>query len=248
MTMNRSELVRAVFPLLRELDSCVELLGSGCFFRKNDQTYVVSAAHVLKSLAATPDDVGVPAGPTTGTTQSVWTLGKGRLGLSDEETYDVAVYRLDDPSVVARIEDLGWLVLSASDVDAGPGGGGVHVLFGWPLEQVTVEATTMLSPKGKPVLVETQRIAPPVADLTDSKMPLHSADMFLQWPTGSKLDFYGVSGAPIWVERASGNGVEYPSPRLKLAGVEHRVLDSKYIRGTLWGIVGRAIEQMEAKP
>jgi hypothetical protein len=245
--VNKAGVLKCVFPILRDYGDCVELLGCGCLFSFRSKLYVVSCVHVIKHLEHAADDIGIPDGPELGTSHGVSTLGRGKLWLTGEDVYDVGVFRLDDPNVVARLASAGWVPLTETDICSdGIPAGDRCIVVGWPLSGVKVTYDTMLNPVGQMFIVDTRRMNTPQAFPATSPMPIHPADLFFEWPGKETPDLVGISGSPVWTVRSESKGVVYPAPEFKVIGVEHRVHIGSYIRGTHWGIVMRTIEQGES--
>lgn len=155
----------------------------------------------------------------------LWTIGGGHLTSTPKEKEDIAVYRLENSSMISDVLNCGWRVLTDDDLEAGPLS---HAMAcGWPharLRPVDGGLKAML------MAYHVHAIAAP-RDVA----PVRPSDIFLSWPADTdepvpKLD--GISGSPIWSRRGD---------ELRLVGVQHAVRRDEYIRGTHWGVVDYVI-------
>ncbi|WP_437996883.1 hypothetical protein WMF26_39045 [Sorangium sp. So ce185] len=155
----------------------------------------------------------------------LWTIGGGLLTSTPKDKEDVAVYRLENSSMISDVLNGGWRVLTDDDVETGPLSHAV--VCGWPHARLRpvdggLRATLMS--------YNVRAMAPP-----GYVAPVRPSDIFLSWPTDTdepvpKLD--GISGSPVWSRRGD---------ELRLVGVQHSVRRDEYIRGTHWSIVDYVI-------
>lgn len=215
-----------VVPLVVQQGERAGVHGSGVVLRRSGQQFLVTATHVAKYFADHGEDIGLPLAPNTKDVE-VWTIGQGQLALSREDNEDVAVFRLDDPRVVARLADGGWQFID-EDVSSMERRG-VCIVFGWPDANSRFDGKVV---SGKPIALKLARVSGP----REQK----ATDIFVEWPAEEVPALLGISGSPIWAVSADGS-------RLQPLGVQHSVLHGEYIRGTSWVVVDELVRRLEIR-
>lgn len=236
-----ADLTRAVFPILQESNGRYWILGSGCYFQRNNRLFVVSATHVLKELKKHSDNIAIPRDATNTSTKpgDVWTLGDCQLAETEEDKFDVSVVELKSESVRERIFNGSWTILDDRHVSIGEQGTGTYAFFGWPDSRRRVKETGDGCPHvvGEAFGRETRRMAPP-SRLSLDAIPPNETDVWLAWPPGEVPRLAGISGSPIWELINDPRG-----PEFRLAAVQHRVGHGEYVRGTQWMVAHRIINE-----
>lgn len=223
MMLHENDLPKVVVPITEHVDAPLPLLGSGCFFRRKDRVFLVTATHVIEDMPSAPKQIMVPKAP--GAKSELWTIGGGLLTSTPKEKEDVAIYRLENTSMISDVLNGGWRVLTDDDIERGPLS---HAMIcGWPharLRPVDGGLKAVLLAYNVRAIAAPHHVA-----------PVRPTDVFLSWPVNTeepvpKLD--GISGSPIWSRRGD---------ELRLAGVQHSVCRDEYVRGTHWGVADYAI-------
>ena len=107
-------LYTSVVPIVAEGNTNSGVEGSGLLFARDGKHFVITANHVAESVHSHPTQIGVPLAPSR--QGAVWTLGKGKLGLTDTDGPDVAAFRIDDPDVISRLQEGGRRFVSDAEV------------------------------------------------------------------------------------------------------------------------------------
>jgi hypothetical protein len=228
-------------PLVAEqVGGLPRLLGTGSFFRCGKDWFLVTAEHVVSALypkdarkthAPNDCDVLVPG------------LGDNLVRLSGVVTaspkYDVAILRLDDPSLIRDQ----WCPITVADVmpDESTEGSWFH-LAGWPLQFCKATTGGFVADRfrftakfgaGSETFDPATEILLPL-DRTDH------GDFAGQQKAPPALG--GISGAPLWRIFASDTASFQP----RVAGVEVAYLDGNatwYIKSTRWSAVRMLLDR-----
>jgi hypothetical protein len=112
-------------PIVAEIPSAqgprANVVGTGTLFDFGTGPYLITTNHVLQGSDWGIEHLAIPekwSGP------GMQTLGS--FGLRRERQVDVAIFRLENPDVVARMRQ-GWNVLDGRDIEAGIGPGEMAV-------------------------------------------------------------------------------------------------------------------------
>jgi hypothetical protein len=218
--LHQPDLRNVVVPITEHVGGPLPQLGSGCFFQRAGRLYLVTATHVIeRSLLDAPKRIMVPKGPSE--QSELWTIGGGHLTSAPSSKEDVAVFRLDNLSMISDVLSGGWRVLTDDDVEVAPFASGV--VCGWPHARLRPVDGGL---KGVLMAFNVERTSPP-----SGAQDIRATDIFFSWPAGTQEPMPklgGISGSPLWSRRGD---------ELRLAGVQHAVCEGEYIRGTQWGVV-----------
>jgi hypothetical protein len=211
------------------------------FYNSGTSLYIVTARHVLEDID--PTLIGVPAAPV-GVNRSIWTLGKATICMPSEDSFDVAVVRLEDDEFLARVSR-NWEFLRPSNISTELAQD--YVVAGYPNSTVRI-TNGNLSPVDLLTQVYTQHYSGPVQGERGPYDLFLRFDRTAERPDGSaqatpRLE--GVSGSAIWSISRSGN-IWSPESMLRIAAVQVSYLHSAYIRAKSWDVVHALIQKVES--
>lgn len=233
-------LFRSTVPLVYEFGDVAGVQGTGCLFEQSRHLYLVTAGHVLERL--NPETLGIPLRQID---SEVFTLGKGLVGWSKNDQFDVGAYRIDDESF-ARLLRQSYTVLSISNVGQASLEGR-YIISGFPCATVKRIGNT-LQPKDITQIHTRSYDGEVLGDRS-------SHDLFFNWGSeaeslwGHKTQtpsLKGISGAPVWLLTESKDSIWSPERSLSLIGLQVSCdPDDRYIRALSWPVVAAALDQLK---
>ncbi|QRK05533.1 hypothetical protein JQX13_36025 [Archangium violaceum] len=231
-------------PLLaKQADGLPWLLGTGWFFRCEQEWFLVTAGHVLMELstpkarrAGAPNDLDLLV-PGVG---DVLVPLSGRMSTS--QRYDVGILWLKDPTPIRER----WTPVTVADLAPlnDPSKAWYHVT-GWP-RQLSKSLTGGIGAKQFRFTAKFDAGTEPHDPGTEILFPLHRNDFgTFDGEPDKHPSLQGISGAPVWQIFTDDNDNGRYAPRL--AGVQISYLERGtiwYIRATRWGAVRLLIEHV----
>jgi hypothetical protein len=232
-------LVDCTVPLIAERDGRRGIAGTGTLFRVAGITFLVTAAHVARSLERTR--LYFPLGDDGARLRK---LNPGMLLVTPEEVSDVGALRLE-----ARVADelVGRSTLTLANVGMGTlKTTGWFFVCGYPEE--TTDPAIPFAVR-RPLALQTRPYSGSSDDL--ARALDQEREFLLEHPAGVR-DFLGepcsvprltgMSGCSIWVTLPDGSGVWSAERMLRVVGIQTSVAQSrKWIRATTWGTVARLL-------
>jgi hypothetical protein len=234
-------LIRSTVPLIFEDGDLAGVHGSGALFDLDGDLYFVTAGHVLQGVD--PTKIGVPVRTHD---DFVFTLGRGQVGWSRNEQYDVAAYRIDDSEAAAALRAAN-IVLGPNNIGAPDPNLDRYVVVGYPAATVTKNGDNLTT-----------------KDLTQIYTTLYTGevigsngahDLFLKLTREAKSlwgqprevpALPGISGGPVWQIRPSTSTVWTPESALALVGIQVSTdpRAERYIRALRWEVVLAAVKAL----
>lgn len=233
--------LRTTVPLIYESGSTAGIQGTGCLFETADGLYFVTAGHVLEGVD--PSTLGIPLRQLN---SEVFTVGRGLVGWSKNEEFDVGAYRIDDEQFETKLRK-GYIVLSALNLGTPTKDEGHFIVPGYPQVTVVRENGTL-----KPRDLTQIHTAIYDGEVIGSRTDL---DLFLKldrtaqglWGHNFNVpDLRGISGAPVWQLVPARSEIWTPEASLRLVGIQV-ACDSrgeKYMRALTWPAVQAALEKL----
>lgn len=232
--------LRTTVPLIYESGATAGIQGTGCLFETADSLYFVTAGHVLEDVD--PSKLGIPLRQLN---SEVFTLGRGLVGWSKNEEFDVGAYRIDDEQFEAKLRG-GYMVLSASNLGT-PTKEGHFIVPGYPRATVVRDNGT-LKPKDITQIHTAIYDGEVVGSRTDRDLFL-KLERTAQGLWGHNVDvpdLRGISGAPVWQLVSERSEIWTPEAYLRLVGIQVACdpRGEKYIRALTWPVVQAALGKL----
>jgi hypothetical protein len=235
-------MARTVFPLINETDRGTAVQGSGFFYRKEDQKYLITAAHVMDGLNY--QNLGIPEAPIKNV--RIRTFDGFDIHKPSVESLDVAVIHLGPGEFVDEVVS-NWNILDHRNVDLGsiiPSS--EFLVSGFPMENVGIEGNKLV-PKslfqfytytyegevdggwdGRDFFICHKRVA---ANSDNEEIQM--------------VALGGLSGSPVWRLEGGTSGIWSPEKFLRLAGIQVSYKPNSYIRCKTWSLVNEIFSKLE---
>lgn len=255
---------RHVLPIIAETPRVRKPIGSAAIFELDGHRLLVTAKHVIDELKKAEAIYGaracwgIPIDQSEGRwdTTEVWSLGN-RVELRAEgvaKDVDVGVVFINDPEFLAKLEGKREFLRVADHVQmTAPDGN--YFLYGFPGSQATVDEEHV---HHRPFQFATGRYQGPKDEFTARFDPVVNVllgfaeeatlDDGTQVPLLDALGLKGISGCPLWLVENPPDELWNPGRHMKVVGVQTGVEDGRFIVGTRWAVVLKAIREQLAKP
>jgi hypothetical protein len=226
------------------------LIGSGTLFRVADQSFLVTAAHVLEDMHRRYPDDGFGTADLWGAKKALSIQGRTFYDPASEN--DVGLVELSEETV-ERLSAFEFLRLSAVDLDPSQPPDGLHYLMGYPIELSSrsrgayttdpfVHSTTLLRP-------EPGRFTNYNYDLQRHllmEIDRNEAVNGVGEPANVPRSFEGMSGCPVWRAHIKGDDPRaWTLANARMVGVQTAVLippgPATIVKATRWTVVAGLI-------
>jgi hypothetical protein len=218
------------------------LLGSGCFYRRAEAVFLVTAAHVLD--AVDENQVGVPIAPLRDV--RIRKLLEAKKTVFEDTNLDLAVVRIINQLFLEEVV-ANWNVLSKEHCGSHAQLVGAEFLIaGFPLLNVSLDGIRLV-PKS---LFQLYTVGiDGVADRNPSEFDVlmrHTKSAINAAGDGiDVVSMEGASGSPVWKLDHPVAGVWSPASCLKLIAVQESFKPGFYIRAKRWCLVEELIDRAQ---
>lgn len=237
-------LARTVFPIVSEVEEGTKLCGSGCFYRSEDDTFLVSAAHVFDGIDF--DNSGIPEEPATDC--RIMSFDSLDIYRPDDPALDVAILKLREGVFREEVAPR-WNILAAEQVQSEwQAKDAEYLLAGHPIANVALVGNKIV-PQSHFQLY-TQHYA---GNVDGGRTPV---DFFMRHSrtvnnaADESVELFpleGASGSPVWLLSEPEDGVWTPQKQLHLCGVQISYKANHYIRAQSWVFVDEMIRRLRAR-
>jgi len=218
-------------PLTYQKDGKAFVQGTGCFYRTNDDLFLVTAAHVLQGID--PALLGVPDRPVGNV--GVWHLSDIAIyHPRDTENFDIVVIELLNPDFKTQVAS-SWQYIDESEIFDDPEIGAEFLIGGYPSASVEDRDGT-LTPA--PMLqLFTKSYEPPPSET------LPEYDLLLRYKHSGRgiygaeratPSLHGVSGATVYAKTQSNSAVWSPEAIFRPVGIQVSMKHDEFVRVKKW--------------
>lgn len=236
-------MARTVFPIIHDTEKGTEIRGTGCFYKWNEDTFIVTAAHILENVDF--DDFGIPAKPLKNS--RLRSFGTFDIYKPEIEDLDIAILKLSPGPFLEEVVPE-WTVLDVGYNFRGKlFNDSEFLIAGFPAENIEAQDNKLI-PKSLFQFytyfytgdVEGER---GIHDLYmhHKKTVRNSEEVLVQM-----VALEGASGSPIWKIEPTTENIWAPSANLKLVGVQHGYKPNSYIKGKSWNIVSEMLRKLDS--
>jgi len=236
-------MARTVFPLIYESPEGTAIRGTGSFFEKDNQIFIITAAHVLNGLDY--HNFGIPEAP----------LGDVRIRTFDDfvihkpnvENLDVAIIQLGAGLFVEEVVPK-WNILNIENVDiVDLKDDSEFLIAGFPAENVEFSDNRLI-PKSLFQFYSYQYLGEVEKGKGIYDLFMHHKKVVVNSENvkTNMVQLEGASGSPVWRLEETGKSIWAPITHLKLAGIQVSYKKNSYIRAKKWLLVDEIISHLDS--
>lgn len=232
-------LKRVVVPILHETrPDQVQQIGSGFFFARDDDLFLVTARHLFEDFPA--DSFLVPDDPIRGDVLRL----SFEINYPTDPAIDIAVLKLTEADVIAKLRSV-WTIMDDRNTGIASNQG-VFVLCGFAASQQTIGAHGVGGSFNAIYTERTKSIPhnakPPIDPTLDFFLHYDPEAEALDGTTVATPDLPGFSGSAIWEYREV-EGLWTPARALRIVGLQAAWLGGEYARGKAWPYAAEIIRK-----